>query len=101
METKVNEAAEGEFTIPHTMALKYPIPFGKDEQITELVFERRLIAEDMMQLPVQGQVLGDTFKLISKMTRQPMSVIKKLDAEDIMEAGKVVNSFLPSGPETE
>jgi hypothetical protein len=30
-----------------------------------------------------------------------MSVIKKLDAEDIMEAGKVVNSFLPSGPETE
>lgn len=93
--------ADQEYQLPYTMKLQYPIPFGKDETITELEFKRRLIAEDMFNLPVQGQVLGDTFKLISKMTCQPMSVIKKLDAVDIMEAGKVVNSFLPSGPETD
>ncbi len=88
----------GEFKLPYTLELRYPVQMGSEE-ITELTFKKRLTGEDIMQLPVQGQVLGDTFRLISKMCQQPVSVVKRMDALDILEAGKVVNSFLPSSQE--
>jgi len=87
-----------EVKLPYTLSLKYPVQMGQEE-VTELTFQKRLTGEDIFQLPVNGQVLGDTFRLISKMTLQPISLIKRMDAVDILEAGKVVNSFLPTSQE--
>lgn len=84
--------------LPHHLKLQEPVEWGED-RVEELVFERRLTAEDIFNMPVQGQTLGDTFRLVGKMTNKPMSFIKRLDASDIVEASKVVNSFLPSGQE--
>jgi hypothetical protein len=90
-----------EYTLPHTLKLEVPVPWGKDEEVTEIVFERRLTAEDIFSMPVQGQTLGDTFRLVGKMTNKPLNFIKRMDAKDIVEASKVVNYFLPSGQEND
>jgi len=89
------------FPLPHTIRLQEPIPFGKDETINEIVFQRRLKAKDLMGIKVQDMTFDDMLKIISRMTVQSMAIIKELDGVDFMEASEVVNSFLPNGAQAD
>lgn len=86
--------------LPYTMKLEHPVQFG-EELVEELEFVNPLTAGDMWDMPAQDQKLGDTFKLVGKMTARPLSFVKKLQAADIVSAAKFVQSFLPDGPATE
>lgn len=99
--SNTNASPDGKYTLPYALPLSVPVEWGKDEVVTEITFERRLTAEDIFNMPVQGQTLGDTFKLVAKMTNRPISFVKRMDAADVVEASKVVNAFLPTGQEND
>lgn len=86
--------------LPYKMKLEHPVQFG-EELVEELEFVNPLTAGDMWDMPAQNQKLGDSFKLVGKMTARPLSFVKKLQAADIVEASRFVQSFLPDGPITE
>lgn len=82
--------------IPHTIVLDFPFPYGKDDEVTEIVVERRLKAKDFKGIKAQDIRFDDMLRLICRMTNQPMSKIEELDSIDMMKAVEVVNGFLPS-----
>ena len=83
------------------LELKHPFTRGNTgEMITELVAERRLKAGDFRGIKSTEIKFDDMLTLISRLFAVPMSVVNELDAEDMMAASGVINSFLGSGPET-
>jgi hypothetical protein len=88
-----------EIVLPHTINLKYPVTFGA-ETVDKLVFKRRLIVADMMELPVQNLKFGDFVKIISNCTAQSKEFIKQMDTQDMMECIEVMTYFLGSSAKT-
>lgn len=89
---------------PVTYTLKHPLTLKDKDgdetgQITELSL-RRLNGEDMEHLDKakgQGSML---IILIARSSGQPASVIRKLDGEDITDAGAIVSGFLGGATST-
>ena len=93
------EEEKVEYSIPHTVTLKFPFDFGK-ERVESVTFTRRLEGGDLMELPAANIKLGDLVKLMCRCTGIAITVAKKMDAADLFECIDVVNSFFPSGPLT-
>lgn len=80
--------------------LQYPVQHGSEE-ITELRTERRLKAADLRGINFgENMSADDMMNIISRLFAQPLSVVKELDAVDLLAASAVVNSFFGSGPGT-
>lgn len=82
------------------VTLRYPVQIKNSAPITELVCRRRLKAGDFRGLNSAEVRFDDMLKLIGRLFTIPDHVVNALDATDMMEASKVVNSFLTSGPLT-
>ena len=90
-----------EYAIPYTHQLKFPVQFGKDELVEEIVITRRLKAKDLKNLPASSSVkMEHMMQLICKVTAKPMGLIEEIDADDLMSLTEVVSSFLPNGQKT-
>jgi hypothetical protein len=100
-EVAANEGDE-EIVLPIVIPLRFPIPAvgGDGEPLRELTVEKRLTAEAFTGIPASGILFDHMFKLVSKLTAQPISTIKKLDALDMYDAIEVLNRFLPNGLKT-
>jgi len=84
---------QGEISLPITVKLSSPIPFG-DDTYSELTFKKEPTAGDLAEMPVSGQVLGDTFRIVSSMTGVETPVIKKMTMKDFTTCQNVVQNFL-------
>lgn len=87
------ELKEKEITLPHEVKLKYPVQFGKDLRDI-IIVKRRLKTKDLMNFPAEGQKFGHIVSLVSKITQEPMSLIKELDSKDLVVLSKIVQNFL-------
>lgn len=86
--------------LPYTHKLRVPIQHG-NESITELVFKRRPVADDLRDIRLTQLDLGENIiKLTGRLTNFPPSAIKKLDFADTYDLGEVLTGFLPDGPKT-
>jgi hypothetical protein len=74
------------------LTLKKPIIIG-DKEITELEFFE-VEAGDLESVPLSNQKLGDYFPVLSKITRQPLPIIRKLSVADLTVAIERVQNFL-------
>ena len=84
---------------PIVINLKKPIDHGQGS-VTQLVFSREPILDDFFELPPSGWSNGEFAHVISRLTDQPLPVIKRLSVPDYQEAFKVVQSFLAAGQGT-
>jgi hypothetical protein len=82
------------------LELKHPIETKGGETVKELVAERRLKAGDFRGIKSTEIKFDDMLTLISRLFAVPTSLVNELDAEDMMAASGVINSFLGAGPET-
>ena len=78
--------------LPHTVKLNFPFKFGS-EMVSEIVFERRLIAKDLMSFPAQDQRFGHMVKIVGKMTGQPTKKLELIDGSDLKRLFAVVENF--------
>jgi len=85
--------------IPHTLALQFPVKWGDDGEISEVVVKRRLKAKDFKGIKVANMGFEDMIRLCVKVTGEPQAFIEELDSMDLFALIEVVNSFLPSTPE--
>lgn len=101
-EQKKNEEGEkNSASLPYVLQLKHPVPLDSNRNLTELVFEREMEAGDLMGIPTEGILFDHMLKMVSRMSAQPMPLVKRLKVDDMMEAMNFVNSFLPGGLATE
>ena len=84
---------------PIVITLKKPIEHGQGT-VDRLVFEREPVAGDFFDLPPVGWSSGDYAALISRLTGQPLPVIKRLSVADFRAALQAVQSFLTDGQAT-
>lgn len=89
-----------EVKLPHIISLKFPFEYGKDRQVKEITFTRRLKAKDFRGISVSNITFDDMLRLISKSTGESQAVIDELDTEDMMACTEVINSFLSVGQKT-
>lgn len=90
-----------EYNIPYTYPLKFPVQFGKDETVEEIMITRRLKAKDLKNLPASSSIkMEHMMQLVCKVTAKPMALIEEIDADDLMALTEVVSSFLPNGQKT-
>lgn len=86
--------------LPYTHKLNHPVKHG-EETITELVFKRRPVADDLRDIRLSQLDLGENIiKLTSRLTCYPPSVAKQIDFADMCSLGEVLTGFLPHGPRT-
>jgi len=84
--------------LPHTHKLNVALKHGETE-ITELVFKRRAVLDDIHDIQLSLLDLGENIaKLTSRLTAIPPSVIKKMDMADVSAVGEVVKSFFQISP---
>lgn len=88
------------FEIPHTVVLDYPITLGKNEEIKEIVFPRRMKVSDMTGISDTLPNIDRIVKMASRITGQFQKVFEEMDAVDIRKISDVIESFLPNSPET-
>lgn len=91
---------EKKFPIPYTLQLEYSIDWTGDEQISEVIFERRLQAKDLISLPSEGVKMGHMLALVSKVTGKSQAFLQKLDSIDFFKCTDVISSFLPNSQKT-
>jgi hypothetical protein len=92
---------------PIVYDLKYPItttfkPNGgesREETLTQITL-RRATGADLRTLDRVTGDLAKTFSLIEALGGVTKAQTDKLDAEDILELGALVASFLPGSPRT-
>ena len=84
---------------PVTIELKKPIEHGQG-QVERLVFNREPVAGDFFDLQPSGWTAGDYGLVISRLTDQPLPVIKRLSVPDFRAAMLRVEAFLSAGQET-
>lgn len=90
-----NEGSEEKtFEIPYTVKLDYPFTYGKDREVVEIVFNRRLKAKDFKGINLKEIKFDEMMKLISKTTGEFSAVIEEIDSSDLMKCVEVINSFL-------
>ena len=95
------ESKQKEFEIPHEIKLDFPVPWGKNEDDRDtIIVKRRLKGKDLKGIPSESITLGHMFKLVSKITGEPMSFIDELDSKDLFKVIEVVKSFLPNSQTT-
>ena len=82
-----------EIKTPHVIKLGHPVEHGSDV-VEELHVERRMIAGDLTGIPASGQTVDHLLTVASRLTGQPMRVMKNLDMEDCAEVIKVITEFL-------
>jgi len=86
--------------LPYTHKLNVVLMHGEME-ITELVFKRRAVLDDIRDIQLSQLDLGENIaKLTSRLTATPPSVIKKMDMADVKAVGEVVQSFFQSSQPT-
>jgi hypothetical protein len=92
----VADAASGTqpaMTWPHTVALRYPVEFGK-ETVTSLVFKRGrmefLKGIKIDDVPPTEQII----LLASRLCGQPLKVIESLDPDDASEVIAIALGFI-------
>lgn len=90
------EKEEVNYELPYTLNLQEPIEWGKETRTT-VVVNRRLKAKDFKGIVASNIRFDDMMRLISKVSGEPIAFIEELDAADLFELSKVVQSFLPSG----
>lgn len=81
---------------PIVIKLKKPLMHG-DEQITELKIMREPVAGDLAETS-EGQVcVGDTLRVLSRITSLPLSVVNQLKLTDLGQVNAVMGDFLADG----
>lgn len=85
------------YDVPYTCKLKYPVQWGKDDTVSEIVFPRRLKAKDFRGLPASDLKFDHMIKIVARVTATATTLLEELDAEDFMQLTEVVESFLPAG----
>ena len=85
--------------LPITMKLSKPISFGESTILDCITFEREPVAGDIELLPVGGQVMGDSYKVISKITGWELPKIKRLSVKDLKRISSVLQYFLDDSEE--
>ena len=88
-----------DITLPHEIKLDYPIEWGEDIFST-ITVNRRIKSKDMKNISANDIKYRDMFHIASKITGKPLDVIEDLDFTDFMKLSKVIEAFLPGGPET-
>ena len=86
-------------TFPHTVVLKKPVRHGSQE-VTELVFSREMVAEDIFDVDLARMTPRDFAQVIARLTNQPRPIIGQLSIPDFNKAMDTVNGFLLDGQET-
>ncbi|MHC1701803.1 MAG: phage tail assembly protein [Humidesulfovibrio sp.] len=85
--------------LPIKVKLTKPVKHG-DSEVTELVFNRRVVSGDLRGVFLRKEMLWDELMVIAgRVAGYPPSVMDKLDFEDAAEISRVVMSFLMSGQE--
>lgn len=97
-ENEINEVKV--FNIPHTVNLNFPFTYGKDREVSAIIFSRRLKAKDFKGINVRTMSMDEMMKLVSKTTGEFIAVIEELDAADMMQCVEVITSFLDNGQPT-
>lgn len=87
--------------------LKHPVTFtfnaGKDNERIEEIAEvaiRRPKGKDLRLADAQGGDMANQLKLIAQLTGLTIVQVDELDGEDITDISKVIEGFIPPGPET-
>jgi hypothetical protein len=81
--------------------LQYPISWGENELVSEVVFTRRIQAKDLKGVPING-VMGmeHILLLIARLTGKTQTQLEQLDMVDLTSLSNVVSNFLGNGPLT-
>lgn len=101
-EKEIKELAKKakELKIPHVIELEYPIQWGESETITHITIQRRLEAEDLLNFPAEGVLLGDMISLIPGITGLEFAKVKKIYSKDLFKIINILKFFLPDSQET-
>jgi hypothetical protein len=81
---------------PITITLKHPVELTPETTVSEIIISRRPCAGDVEDFG-NNPTVRDMNSLISKLTNQTPTLIKKIDLEDYAEIVAKVTSFLPPG----
>ena len=93
------EVAAPEIVLPYTVKLSAPFQWGKDETITEVVFEREPTGADMVYAQNAGDKVGlFTLRLVERTSGLPEPLLRALPMRDYMALCKVAQTFLGDGP---
>ncbi len=79
------------------LELKHPVEWGSDGLITHLYF-RRPKFKDIRETEGKSPTIT-AVNLVCRLTGATPPFLDDLDAEDFMEAGKIIRGFLPESPE--
>lgn len=86
--------------LPITIKLNKPVKHGEAE-VTELVFNRRVVAGDMRGVYIRKAMLWDELLLVAgRVAGVPPSVMNQLEFTDASEIAMVTMTFLMVGQET-
>lgn len=82
--------------LPVKITLSKPVKHG-DEELTELVIKREMVAGDLRGISVTNMKFDDVYLVASRLTNVPVSVINQLSMPDAVELQGVVTSFFETG----
>lgn len=82
-----------ERVFPYTMKLRHPISFGKDETITELVFQRGRVAFVKDLKPDGVPTIAQSLLIASRLCGKPVAALELLDPDDSGEVIEIAMSF--------
>jgi len=80
-----------------TVPLEDPIPFGKNEVVTELVLKRIKFKHLRNIDNLKTMTTDELGHLIERISGQPKEVIDEIDAEDMILIGEELAKLLPAG----
>jgi len=81
---------------PIIIKLKKPLMHG-DEQIAEIKITREPVAGDLAETAEGKMLIGDTLRVLSRISNLPLSVVNQLKLPDLGQVNVVMGSFLEDG----
>jgi len=91
---EINAFVEDEtLRLPISLKLEKPFEFGS-ESLEYITITREPLAGDIGSLPVSGQLVGDMYGVLAKITNWPLPKIKKLRMKDYKNLSSILKYFL-------